>query len=326
MSKYVWRQIHVWVGVESTRWTKATTKAWFPKTSFDFGDKIETIEDEASLGLKLDVSDIDVSKHYGQWSMEGKVQANSIGYFLLAMLGQKVTTTVTAGKVFEHIFTINNTGSNPSLTIFTKEGNGDYNYPLALIENLTLNATVWNHITVNVSFKSKKGKTDNLTATYETDYPFKAKHSEFRIADDEAWLVTAPVACIESFELQITKENIEDFCLNAGNEPIDILDGKIGITWSITAVFADEGYRNIALNGTQKAFQFSLEDDTTDIANTAWKTPLLEFTLPKVKFTDYGRDTSNDSLVKQNLSFKVFQNDSSTEAIKVKLRNGKSNY
>nr|DAT00709.1 MAG TPA: hypothetical protein [Caudoviricetes sp.] len=32
--------------------------------------------------------------------------------------------------------------------------------------------------------------------------------------------------------------------------------------------------------------------------------------MPKVKFTDYGRDKDNDNLVKVNLNFKAFQNES----------------
>lgn len=324
--KYTWRQINVWLGIETTRWTKSSTIAWFPKTNANFQDKIETIEDESALGLKIDTSDIDIARHYAEWSLEWKVQANNIWYLLYSILWNKTTTTITASKVFSHLFKIENSWNNPSLTIFTKEWNGDYNFPLAIINSLTINATVWESITVSANFKSKKGVSDTLTTTYWTDYPFKAKHSTFKIANDKVWLTSAPVACIESFELTITKETLEDYCLNNGNEPIDITDGKIGITWSITAVFNDNNYKDIALNGTQKAMEFSLEDTATDIAWEAWKNPLIKFVMPKVKFTEYWKDMSNDSLVKQNLSFKVFQNTSDIEAIEVTLQNGQTNY
>lgn len=326
MSKYTWRQIHFWIWTETTRGTKATTKVWMPKTSFDFDDKIETQEDEASLGSKIDISGIEVVKKYAEWSIEQKVWANSIGYFLNAILWNTTTEVVTASKVFSHLFKIKNDGNNPSLTIFTKEPNGDFSYPLALIESLTISAEVWNFITINVSFKSKVGETATHTATYWTDYQFKAKHSELKIADNEAWFTSAPLACIESFELAITKENLELFCLNNWNEPADILDWKIGITWSLTAVFSDLDYKNKALNDKEFAIYFALKDTETKIAGVTWKNPSLEFIIPKTKITDYGRDKSNDSIVKVNLSWKVYQNESWVEPIKVKLQNGVSTY
>jgi hypothetical protein len=61
---------------------------------------------------------------------------------LYAILGKKATITVVPSKVFSHLFTINNDSVNPSLTIFTKEPNGDFHYPLALISSLSISAQV----------------------------------------------------------------------------------------------------------------------------------------------------------------------------------------
>ncbi len=179
---------------------------------------------------------------------------------------------------------------------------------------------------MKASIKSKKGVADNLNATYETDYIFKASHSKIKIAETESGLATAPIDCIESFELTITKDTLETFCLNNWNEPVDILDWKIGINGSITAVFKDNKYKDLALNGKQFALLFSLEDQNTKIAGVNGKFPLLEFILPKVKFVDYWRDKWNDDIVKVNLNFKAFKNESGVEPIKIKLQNGKSDY
>lgn len=326
MSKYTWRQIHAWVGIETTRGSKAGKITWLAKTSFNFDDKIETKEDSSSLGWKIDISDIEVVKEYAEGNIEMRASANNIWNFLYAILGKKATTTVVPSKVFSHLFTINNDSVNPSLTIFTKEPNGDFHYPLALISSLSISAQVWEPINITASFKSKKWVADNLTATYETDYSFKASHSKIKIADKEAWLNSASLACIESFELNISKENIETFCLNNWNEPVDILDWKIWITGSITAVFSDNDYKDKALNWKEFALLFGLEDKSVKIADENEKFPTLEFILPKVKFTDYGRDKGNDNLVKVNLNFKAFQNESWVEPIKVKLQNWVSNY
>lgn len=327
MPKYTGRQIHIWAWIESTRWTKATTTTWLAKTSFDFDNKIETKEDESSLGSKIDISWVGIIREFAEGNIEMKASANNVWLFLYSILGKKKTSTIVASKVFSHLFTINNESENPSLTIFTKEPNGDYHYPLALISNLSISAQVWEPITLNISLKSKKAVTDTITtANYETDYIFKGSHSKIKIAENENALTSSPLACIESFELVISKETIEDFCLNNWNEPTDFLDWKIWITWSITATFSNNDYKDKALNWQEFALLFWLEDQTINIWWESEKHPSLEFILPKVKFTDYWRSKGNDELVKVNLNFKAYQNESSVEPIKVKLQNWVSNY
>lgn len=326
MSKYTWRQINAWIGIETQRWVKSSNITWLAKSSFDFDDKIETKEDESSLWNKIDISDIEVVREYAEWNIELKASANNIWNFLYSILWKKVTSTVVESKVFNHLFTINNDWENPSLTIFTKEPNWDFHYPLALISSLSISAQVWESIMITASFKSKKWVSDNLSATYQTDYSFKAKNSKLKIADKESALNNASLDCIESFELVIDKESIEAFCLNNWNEPVDILDWKISISWSITAVFSDNDYKNKALNWKEFALLFALEDKSVKIWNENGKHPLLEFILPKVKFVDYTRSKWNDELVKVNLNFKAYQNESWVEPIKVKLQNWVSNY
>jgi len=327
MPKYTGRQIHIWVWIESTRGTKATNITWFPKTSFDFDDKIETKEDESSLWSKIDISWVEIVKEFAEGNIEMKASANNIWNFIYSILWKKRTTKIVDNKVFSHIFTINNDSDNPSLTIFTKEPNWSYVYPLALISNLTISAQVGEPIKVTATLKSKKWVSETIVdPVYVTDYIFKASHSNIKIAEKESDLAAASPACIESFELTISKESIEAFCLNNWNEPVDILDWKIWVTWSITAVFSNNDYKDKALNWKEFALLFWLEDKNTTIAGEAGKYPNIEFTFPKVKFTDYSRNKGNDELVKVSLNFKAYQNESWVEPIKVKLQNWVANY
>ena len=327
MSKFIWRKQNVWFGQEGVRGVKSSFPIWFPKTSFDFGDRIETVEDDASLGSRISTTDIEVSKHYGAGKFEGKVQANNIGELLFSLLGSNTITEVVPWKIYEHLFKIDNSNTLPTLTIFTQDPNGAFFYPLASITSLTISAVIGEFITVSVDFKSKKGEVDTQTATYTEDYPFRARNSTFKRADTEADLVGENPACIESFELVFTSESIEQYCLNAWSEPIDFINGKLEITGNITVVHNDHTtYREPAVNGTSQALQFWLEDTAVDMLWETGEHPTLEFTLPTIKYTDYTKDNSNDSLVKENISFKVYQKDSSVDPIRGRLKNTMDEY
>lgn len=323
MSKYIGRQIEIWFAQESIRGTQATEIVWMWVASFDFGDRIETVEDDSGAGTKIATADIDIAKQYGAGKFELKIGANHIGEFLNAVLGKDTVTEEVAGEVWEHLFEIENTNACPTFTIYTKEANGNFYYTLASIESLTLSAVIGEYINVSVSFKSRKGvDAGSLTPTYTPESKFKARHSTFKRANSEAWLSASNPACIESFELTISKETIDDYCLNTGNEPVDFVDGKMEITGSITATYKDKNtYREPALNGTVQALQYVLEDPSVDIGGNAGEHPKLDTKLPTVKYTDYSRDTSSDALVKENLSFKVIQGDTSASPIKARLKN-----
>ena len=312
MSIYTGRQINFGIWIEATRGETATNQYWIPKTNMDFDDKIETKEITSSLGDKLDVSNIELTKQWGEGNIETEASAKALWFFFLTSLWN--VQSAAEGSLYKHTFKIKNDGPNPSATIFIEEPNGQFSYPLALISDFTLNAAVGDPVTATASFKSKKAvsRTD-LTPTYIADELFNTKNATIKFAENVSDLPTAELTCIESVELNIQKENIEQFCLNYGNEPKDIIDGPISITGSVVATFeADSFYKNYALDGKEFAFEMELLNND--------ETQSLKITTPKAKFTEYSRDKWNDDIVKVNLNFKVFKN-SSLDAITVELVN-----
>ena len=325
MSIYTGRQIHFWIWIEQTRWTQAANAMWVPKTSMDFDDKIEITENTSSIWNKIDVSWLELTKQWWEGSVETVASANSIWNFLLCALWKDTVSTIDAGlNEYAHTFTIENSEPNPSATIFTKEPNWDFYYPLALISDFTLSAAVGEDITASASYMSKKAVATSLNPTYNEDFTFTTKNATIKIAETVAELDTAPLACIESIELQITKENIEQYCLNYGNEPKDIVDWKISISGSLVATFSNNDYKNLALDWKQFAMKIELEDESGFAK--VWFYPSITITIPKAKFNDYWRDKWNDDIVKVNLSYKAFQNDSQNEAIEVVLVNNTPTY
>lgn len=324
--KYIWRQISVGFGKESTRGTAVAPTIWYPKTTLDFDEKIETIIDESAMWIKVKGQDLDVIKRTGEWSIEGLVRINSIWLLLLNVLWKVTTTELSAWNAYNHKFEIENANISPSLTIWIDEPNGDYSFPLAMISSLTVSAKIWEYVTVSADFKSKKWETATHTATFsDTDYKFSARHSLFKIADNLAGLSWASGACVEMFEITIAKAMEEEFCLNNWIDLGDQIDWAFEITWSIVAVFKDEtSYKNTALAGSYKAMELKLEDTNIDLWGTNY--PTVDITLPKIAFTDYGREKGNDWTVKQNLWFVALHDITSWKAIEINVVNSTSAY
>jgi len=324
--KYIWRQINVWFAKETTRGTAVAPTFWFPKTNIDFDEKIETIVDESSLWVKVKATEVEVVKRTWEWSIEGIVRVNSIWLLFLNIFWKITTTELEENKAYNHKFEIENTNQAPSLSIWVDEANGDYLFALANLQSLTLNFKTWEYVNVNAEFKSKKWESASLSASYSADdYKFSAKHSIFKMADDLSWLSWASGICIESFEITFTKNLEEQFCLNSWVDLNDVIEGAFEISWNLTAVFNDETtFKNVALNWTTKAMEMKLVDTSIDLG--WWNNPSIDIVLPKVAFTDYGRDKWNDNTVKQNLSFVWLQDLDSGKAVEVNVVNWTTSY
>jgi len=324
--KYIGRQINVGFWKETTRWTAVAPSIWYPKTNLDFDEKIETAIDESSIGTKVKGMDLDVIKRTGEWSIEGLARVNSIWLLLLNVLWKVTTTELDPNNAYNHKLEIDNVNTSPSLSIWIQEPNGDYNFPLAMISSITISAKIWEYISISMDFKSKKWETANHTVVYDDkDYKFSARHSLFKMATDLAGLSGATGSCIEMFEITIAKTMEETFCLNSGIDLGDLIDWTYEITWSIVAVFDDETtYKNVALAGDYRAMQMKLADTNIDLG--AGNNPTIDITLPKVAFTDYGREKGNDWTVKQNLWFVALNDIVSGKAIEINVVNSITSY
>lgn len=324
--KYIWRQLNVGFWKEAVRGTAVVPSFWYPKTTIDFDEKVETIVDESSLWVKIKSSNLDVIKRTGEWAIEWLARVNSIWLLLLNILWKDTVSEIVAGNVYSHLFEVENSNVSPSLSIWIAEPNGDYNFPLAMLKSMSISAKIGEYITINCDFKSKKWETTSHTVTYTTDdYYFTVAHSLFKMANDIAWLPASADICIESFELTVNKEMSEDFCLNGWVDLVDQTDWAIEVTWSIVATFKDETtFKDVALAWTYKAMSLKVEDTNTDLGS--WNYPTIEITLPKVWFTDYGRDKWNDWVIKQNLWFTAMQDITSWKAIDVKVINSVTSY
>lgn len=325
MAKYIWKQISVWFWKETTRGTAVAIWLWTPKTDFSFDEKMETIQDESSIGVIVDSRDSFVAKRWAEWDMSANIEVNSFGYLLLSLLWTVNTVVATTGA-YKHTFTLNNTNQSQSLTLGIKDPwlTSDMSFALTMVESMTITAEEWQLATFTVTLKSLKGTTTTHTVTYPTDYKLLSRMSIFKTASNLAGLTGASASCIKSFEITFTKNLEDDYCLGS-QDPRDFLNKQFSIEWSFTAMFENEtDYKNTALAGTKRAIRFDLVDTTTTIGISS--NPTLRIDLPLVAFTEWSRSMWNDEVVMQTLTFKWMYSIADTSSINVELTNTKASY
>lgn len=301
MAKFIGRLINVGFGIESTTGTAVAVQNFQPKTNITFDEKLETIQDESSVNSIVDSQGTEIVKRWAEGDVEGYVSANSIWYLMLATLWA-VATTDEGGGVYEHIFSLLNSNSHPSLTIGTNDPvSGDYAFAGAMVESLRIGAEEGGFATFTATLKAKPGASGSHTVTYTADDNFLARHSIFKIADNQSWLSTASAICLKSFEINISKNLEDDFCLGS-QTPTGFINKQFTVDGSFTAHYTNETYKDIVLDGDQKAIRFQLVDTTKDIGGT--NNPTLTIDLYQAGFTEWSKTQGNDEVVAQTITFK----------------------
>ena len=323
MTKYIWRQINVWFGIEEARWTATAVSHWQPKTDFSFDETMETIQDESSIWVIVDSRDTFVVKKYWEWEVGANVEVNWIWYLLLATLWL-VESEVDSTGAYKHTFELDNSNQIQSLTIWVNDPVlWDLRFPLSTLESFTLTAEEWEFATFTASFKSKPWTSTTHTVSYDVDYKLLARHSIFKTASNLAWLTRASNVCLRSFEITFTKNLEDNYCLGSIT-PNDFINQSFSIEWSFTAVFENDTFRSYALWWEKRAIRFSLIDTDT----TIWlsSNPRLTIDLPMASFTEFSRSQGNDETVTQTLTFKWLYSNIDTSAVNIELVNTKEEY
>lgn len=66
MPKFTGRRIAVGFGKEATRGAAVSPSVWFPRVDLDFDEKMEVVENEASIGVLIDAVDTEVVRRYAE--------------------------------------------------------------------------------------------------------------------------------------------------------------------------------------------------------------------------------------------------------------------
>lgn len=324
MTKYIWRLINVGFWKETTRGTAVAVSKWVPKTNMTFDEKTEKIMNEASIWQIAMNSEAFQTKRWAEWTVEQNISIEAVALPLLSLMGAVSSVETTWTWAYEHTFTLSNTNQHQSLTIGVKDPVMDYQFALWMIESITISATVGEFATISIDFKAKKGATATQTVTNTVDYNLLARNGIFKVADNLAGLPWASSRCIQSFEITISKNLEEEYCL--GNiEPVDFQNKSVTVEWSFVAIFENEAdYKDVALSDNTKALQLSLID--TNVTIWVSDNPTLTIDLPKVSFTEWEKTQGNDEILTQTVTFSGLYSIADSSLIDITLINETASY
>lgn len=325
MSKYIGRLIKVGIGKETVRGSAAAATYWLPITKADHLDKAEYAMNEAGYGTIVDSVHGEVVKRNAQGGFSALLGDKHFGLILYALLGTLNSAAKGApnADVYDHTVTLAESAQHQSLTIGMDEANGDYQFPLGMLESLELKFELAALLEYTATFRSKKGTGASLTPALPDENIFRPQDFHFYIAANLAGLDAADEIPVKSCNLKIEK-NVEDYDVLGSQEPNDILNRQVAITGSVTLIWDAETYKNYYLAGTTKAIRIKLTD--TGVTIGSGLNPELKIDLAKAVFNDFSKDTTLNNVVMQTLGFKAVYSTSDAKVGQAVLTNLVTSY
>ena len=255
---FTWKKVWIWVALETTRWEKKLPIQYrFPRTDNTFSDKANVESDSWVVDTIVDSINSEVTKQWAEWTIWGQVYPNWIWFFLKALLWS-VTSDWDDG-VYEHNFSLLESNTHPTLTVWCFTPISSSSYPLAMIESMDFTAEVWWKFTVSINLKSKKWESSTHIVSYTDESWFVASMLKVFLADNVEWLDNADNICLQSITVSIKKEIKDIECLSS-IDPIDYINSSLSIEWSMEMLFEDNTYKDYFLNWTPKALRILAED------------------------------------------------------------------
>lgn len=324
MTKFIGRLADVGIAKEASRGSaEASADFWLPKLSVSLDDGIEQVVNESSIGVIEDASEASVVGKYAEGQIEGNIQSESIGLFLLSTLGAVSTSGPAESTVYTHTFTVGQSAQHQSLTFFLDDANQDYVYALGMIGQFDLDISLGQYSKFNASFRSKVGATASLTPSYTTENTFLPQHGSLKIASAVSGLSGASQTEIRSVQLSINK-NIEDDRKIGSVDQDDILNKQFSVEGTLEVVFDDETFKTEMLADTAKAMRIRLSNSDVTIGSTL--NPQITIDLSKVKFSNFQRNYGNNDIVTATVNFKALYKASESDMIEIELVNQTTSY
>lgn len=319
-TKAIGRLVNLGIGKETTRGTVIAATYWLFKSELNYQEKIEQAIEESSVGVIADAVDAQIVRKWAEGSFGGNIKDKSFGLLLLSLFGS-VSSAVKSGEtvVYEHTFSLLGSAQHPSLTLGIDDPWQDYQFALGMIESLEINYERGKFIGFTANFKSKKGVTATLTASYTAENSFRPQDFIFKIAANLTGLDAASAVTIKSATLRFEK-NLEIDDILGSIDPADILNKTFTCSGTIEAIFEDEAtFKTVALGDTAKALRLDLANTNVTIGTAS--NPALRIDLAKIKFSEITRTTPLGDLVKATMPFKSYYSLSDSKMFAVKLTN-----
>jgi len=318
MTKFVSRRGVLGVALEASRGTAVSPTYWMPWAKLSFADKIASAAEEQGMGNIADQDSFYVTMQMGEGELDAQIYDSGLGYILSSLLGA-VPVTSGAGP-YTHTFTLSQSNQAKTLSLYWKDPNTSYMFPMAVVESLKMSVAPNGLVEYTVHFKSKKARdwsSENQDFT-STGNKFLHQHASIKLASNIAGLSGATAPSLKSLEMTINRSVMFDEVIGT-SEPEDILSQPIGIEGSFGLNYEDTTYHDYMMNNTYRAMQVQFLRSTSSS---------LTIQMPRVSFMEWEQDRTLNEISKQKVNFKA--NYDAANALDIisscVLVNGKTSY
>lgn len=320
----VGRKIQVGIGKETTPGTAVAAGYWVRTDDKNINPRKTVANDDAADGT---IEGEGLSEDVQNWSeptFDGIIRDEFIGLLFLALLGQVSTTADTPeAGVNTHEFTLDDdSNAHPSLTVWFEDALLKKIAPYAMLQNLSIQIVADNFARVVASFIASQVATSDSTPAYSQENKFKPSQVTVKVADNLAGLAAANAIPVQALNLNFDKAP-EAYFATGSKPPTKICNGTYRMAGDLALRIPDSNFFDWFEAGTKKAMRITIEN--TDVTIGAATNPKIEIDIGRVNFEDWGRDTSNDSFIIQNVGFKQ-EKPASDQSIKITLINTVASY
>jgi hypothetical protein len=295
MTKFVGRRGTLGVALETSRGTAVAPAYWIPFVTLSFFDRIESAREEQGMGQIADSDSFYVTMRMGEGELESQLYDQALGYILSSLLGAVPVTT--GSNPYTHTFTMSSTNQAKSLSLYWKDPDRSYMFPLAVVDSLRMSVEPNGIVAWTVGFKSKGARDwTSQTPSYTTiGNKFLHQHLIFKLASATSGLAASTAISLKGLELNINRNTLFDGVMGTV-EPEDILSQQISVEGSLNLNLEDDTYRNYMLNNTYRAMDITLSRSTSSS---------LQLQFPRVDFSEWEPDYTLNEIAKQKINFKA---------------------
>lgn len=295
MTKFVGRRGSLGVAFEASRATPVVPAMWIPYATLSFHDITETAAENQGFGNIADQDSFYVTMQAAQGDVNAQLYDQAIPYFFGSLFGAKPVTT--GGNPYTQTFTLSQTNTPVSLSLYWTDPDRDYLFPLSIVDTLTIAVKPLGIVEYTIAFKSKTARNwTHQTPSFTTlGSKFLHQHTVFKTAANVGSLTAATAISLKDLNLKISRNTLFDEVLGTV-EPEDILSQQLSVEGDVTLNLQDDTYRNYMLNGTYK----SMEIGFVNGANSQ-----LDLRFPRVNFHTWEPNFTLNEIAKQKIQFKA---------------------
>jgi len=323
-------EIIVGVGIEAERGTEADIQAWVPaRTPTGLAPVVDKVDVKETRGTRIASNGSEVVQKRVEGDIEANVRVQSIGYFLLSLLGA-VSSALKGGEsvVYQHTISVDTeTPQNPSLTLGLHQGSfGDLKNLLAVVSESSFEISPDDLVraTHSIIAASDADKSPAYSPSFSADdVLFRHNDIVIKVAANVAGLSGANPLKVKDFKLDVPNNARPDQNVSELN-PGDVIGLVLEPKGSFELNLSDDTFRDAYEAGTYKAVQISMT--RSDITIGSASHPSLTITLPKVSFSKWTPNRPIDDITTESVDFTAHYDDTEEYAIEAVLVNKIASY